>query len=174
LQTNTNQIINYHKNHNHLRSIDMTYTFKKDNYTISTDQSLLQFDVIHDFLRTSYWSPAIPMDVVKRAAEGSIAFGIYKDSGEQVGYARVVSDCATFAYLGDVFVLDSERGKGLSKWLMTCILQLPELQGLRRWSLATRDAHGLYAQFGFTPLDTPETVMQIARPNIYEELAKND
>jgi len=148
----------------------MSHEFKKDGYLISTDQTLLQFDVIHDFLKTSYWSPEIPMDVVKRAAAGSITFGIYKERGEQVGYARVVSDCATFAYLADVFVLDSERGKGLSKWLMECILQLPELQGLRRWTLATRDAHGLYAQFGFTPLDNPDVIMQIARPNIYEEM----
>lgn len=148
----------------------MIHEFKKDGYLISTDQTLLQFDVIHDFLKTSYWSPEIPMNVVKRAAAGSITFGIYKESGEQVGYARVVSDCATFAYLADVFVLNSERGRGLSKWLMECILQLPELQELRRWTLATRDAHGLYAQFGFTPLDNPEVMMQIARPNIYVEM----
>lgn len=149
----------------------MSHEYRKDGYIISTNQELLQFDVIHDFLKTSYWSPEIPMDIVKRAATGSIAFGIYKDSGEQVGYARVVSDCATFAYLADVFVLDSERGKGLSKWLIQCIQQLPELQHLRRWMLATRDAHGLYAQFGFTPLDNPDIMMQIARPNIYKELS---
>ncbi len=148
----------------------MIHEFRKDGFLISTDKQLLQFDVIHDFLKTSYWSPGIPLDVVKRAAEGSIAFGIYKESGEQVGYARVISDCATFAYLADVFVLETERGKGLSKWLMECLLQLPELQRLRRWSLATRDAHGLYAQFGFTPLDNPDIMMQIARPNIYMEM----
>ncbi|RYU94668.1 GNAT family N-acetyltransferase [Emticicia agri] len=149
----------------------MNHEFKKDGYIISTDQQLLQFDVIHKFLTTSYWSPEIPMEVVKRAAAGSITFGIYKDSGEQVGYARVISDCATFAYLADIFILESERGKGLSKWLMTCIMQLPELQNLRRWGLATRDAHSLYAQFGFTPLDNPDIMMQIARPNIYKELS---
>ncbi|PLK46008.1 GNAT family N-acetyltransferase [Emticicia sp. TH156] len=148
----------------------MIHEFRKDGFLISTDKQLLQFDVIHDFLKTSYWSPGIPLDVVKRAAGGSIAFGIYKESGEQVGYARVISDCATFAYLADVFVLETERGKGLSKWLMECLLQLPELQRLRRWSLATRDAHGLYAQFGFTPLDNPDIMMQIARPNIYIEM----
>lgn len=148
----------------------MNHEFRKDGYIISTDKELLQFNIIHNFLKTSYWSPEIPMDVVKRAADGSIAFGIYKDSGEQVGYARVISDCTTFAYLADVFVLESERGKGLSKWLMECIQQLPELQNLRRWMLATRDAHGLYAQFGFTPLDNPDIMMQIARPNIYVEM----
>ncbi|UTA67788.1 GNAT family N-acetyltransferase [Emticicia sp. 21SJ11W-3] len=148
----------------------MIHEFRKDGFILSTDKQLLQFNVIHDFLKTSYWSPGIPLDVVKRAAEGSIAFGIYKESGEQVGYARVISDCATFAYLADVFVLETERGRGLSKWLMECLFQLPELQGLRRWSLATRDAHGLYAQFGFTPLDNPDIMMQIARPNIYMEM----
>ena len=152
----------------------MSHEFKKDGYIISTDRQLLQFDVIHNFLTTSYWSPEIPMEVVKRAAAGSITFGIYKDSGEQVGYARVISDCATFAYLADVFVLESERGKGLSKWLMACIMQLPELQNLRRWGLATRDAHSLYAQFGFTPLDNPDIMMQIARPNIYVEMKNRE
>jgi GNAT superfamily N-acetyltransferase len=152
----------------------MNHEFRKDGYIISTDQELLQFDVIHNFLKSSYWSPEVPMDIVKRAAAGSIAFGIYKDSGEQVGYARIISDCATFAYLADVFVLETERGKGLSKWLMETILQLPELQNLRRWGLATLDAHGLYAQFGFTPLDNPEVMMQIARPNIYVEMKKGN
>ncbi|WP_064196063.1 MULTISPECIES: GNAT family N-acetyltransferase [Emticicia] len=156
----------------------MIHEFQKDEYTISTDKAKLQFDVIHGFLSTSYWSPNIPMEIVKRAAEHSTTFGIYKHSlsiGEgwggasQIGYARIISDYATFAYLADVFVLESERGKGISKWLMQCITQHPDLQGLRRWMLATRDAHGLYAQFGFTPLDNPDIMMQIARPNIYNE-----
>lgn len=151
----------------------MNHQFSKNGYIISTDQQLLQFDVIHAFLSTSYWSPEIPMDIIKRAAQNSMSFGVYKESGEQVGYARVVSDYATFAYLADVFVLESERGKGLSKWLMECIMSLPELQNLRRWSLATLDAHGLYAQFGFTPLDKPDVMMQIARPNIYVEMKAN-
>ena len=146
----------------------MIYEYKKDQYTISTDKTKLQFDVIHGFLSTSYWSPNVPMEIVKRAAKNSMTFGIYKDE-KQVGYARIISDCATFAYLADVFVLESERGKGISKWLMECITQLPDLQKLRRWMLATRDAHGLYTQFGFTPLDNPEAMMQIARPNIYNE-----
>lgn len=156
----------------------MIYEFQKNEYTISTDKAKLQFDVIHGFLSTSYWSPNIPMEIVKRAAQNSLAFGIYKHPlpiGEgwggvyQVGYARIISDYATFAYLADVFVLESERGQGLSKWLMESIMQVPDLQGLRRWMLATRDAHDLYAQFGFTPLDNPAVMMQIARPNIYME-----
>ncbi|CAH0997290.1 hypothetical protein EMA8858_03421 [Emticicia aquatica] len=146
----------------------MIYEYQKEEYSISTDKTKLQFDVIHGFLSTSYWSPNIPMEIVRRAAENSMTFGIYKHE-IQIGYARIISDCATFAYLADVFVLESERGKGISKWLMECITQQPDLQGLRRWMLATRDAHGLYAQFGFTPLDKPETMMQIARPNIYNE-----
>jgi GNAT superfamily N-acetyltransferase len=160
----------------------MIYEYQKDEYIISTDKTKLQFDVIYSFLSTSYWSPNIPLETVKRAAEHSLTFGIFKYSlpiGEgwggvsQVGYARIISDFATFAYLADVFVLESERGKGISKWLMECITQLPDLQGLRRWMLATRDAHGLYAQFGFTPLDNPEIMMQIARPNIYNEEQSN-
>lgn len=144
------------------------YNHQNGDYLISTDKSLLDFVVIHQFLSQSYWSPNIPMEIVKRAAENSIAFGVYH-LGKQVGYARVISDCATFAYLADVFILEEYRGKGLSKWLVECIMQTPELQGLRRWSLATRDAHGLYAQFGFEPLNKPESFMQIARPNIYME-----
>jgi N-acetylglutamate synthase-like GNAT family acetyltransferase len=147
----------------------MIYEFQKNEYSISTNKNKLQFDVIHGFLSTSYWSPNIPMEIVKRAAENSLTFGIYKDN-VQVGYARIISDYATFAYLADVFVLESERGKSLSKWLMECILQIPNLQGLRRWMLATRDAHGLYAQFGFTPLENPQMMMQIARPNIYNDI----
>ena len=150
----------------------MIYEYKKDEYTISTDKTKLQFDVIHGFLSTSYWSPNIPMEIVRRAVEHSTTFGIYK-AENQVGYARIISDYATFAYLADVFVLESERGKGISKWLMECITQQADLQGLRRWMLATRDAHGLYAQFGFTPLDNPDIMMQIARPKIYNEEQSN-
>jgi GNAT superfamily N-acetyltransferase len=151
----------------------MIYEFQKNGYTISTDKTKLQFDVIHGFLSTSYWSPNIPMEIVKRAAENCLVFGIYKND-KQVGYARIISDYATFAYLADVFILESERGKGLSKWLMESIMQVPDLQGLRRWMLATRDAHGLYAQFGFTPLDNLDMMMQIARPHIYLEMQKEN
>lgn len=140
--------------------------WKRQRYTISTDPSLLDVDVIHGFLREAYWSPGIPRDIVERAIRGSIAFGVY-DDGRQVGFARVVTDCATYAYLADVFVLESHRGRGLSRWLMECIMSHPELQGLRRWSLVTRDAHGLYEKFGFVRITRPERHMEIVKTNPY-------
>ena len=144
------------------------YQIQKDEYIVSTDKALLNFEVIHQFLSQSYWSPNIPMEIVKRAAANSLTFGVYQQE-KQVGYARIISDYTTFAYLADVFILETHRGKGLSKWLMECIMQYPDLQGLRRWLLATKDAHGLYAQYGFQALDLPDRFMQIARPNIYLE-----
>ena len=145
-----------------------TFQVSQEEYLISTDKGLLNFDVIHGFLSRSYWSPGIPLEIVKQAAANSVTFGVYL-SGGQIGYARVISDLATFAYLADVFILEGERGKGLSKWLVTSILSAPCLQGLRRWMLATKDAHGLYQQYGFEPLDNPDVFMQINRPNIYLE-----
>lgn len=134
---------------------------------ISTDKSRLQPEVIHDYLcNHSYWAKGIPMEMVLKSIENSIAFGVY-DQEKQVGFARVTSDKATFAYLADVFILEEYRGQGLSKWLMESIFKHPDLQGLRRWVLATRDAHGLYAQYGFTPLDAPENFMQIKVENLY-------
>jgi len=140
-------------------------------YEISTDPSRLDLDVIHGFLSRSYWSPGIPREVVARALRNSLCCGAYCH-GAQVGFARVVSDRATFAYLADVFVLESHRGRGVSKLLMQCLLAHPDLQGLRRWSLATRDAHGLYRHFGFVPLANPERHMEILRPDIYRTRAK--
>lgn len=142
------------------------FEIQNGDYTISSDKSLLDFEVIHQFLSLSYWSSNIPMDIVKRAAENSLTFGVYQQE-KQVGYARIISDYATFAYLADVFIIETHRGKGLSKWLIESILQHPDLQGLRRWLLATKDAHGLYAQYGFQALDMPDRFMQIAKPNIY-------
>ena len=131
----------------------------KDDFIISTDKTKLDVEVIHHYLcRESYWAKNIPVSVVEKSIEGSFCFGIYHHS-EQVGFARVITDHATFAYLADVFVIEEYRGKGLSKWLMGTIMNHPDLQGLRRWLLATRDAHGLYARFGFTPLDKPERIM---------------
>ena len=127
-----------------------TYEITKDDFLISTEASLLNLDIIHGYLsRQSYWAANIPRDVVERSIQHSLCFGIYHQ-GQQVGFARLVTDRATFAYLGDVFILESYRGKGLSKWLMECIHAHPELQGLRRWVLGTRDAHGLYEQFGWS------------------------
>lgn len=138
------------------------------DYFISTDKLLLDFDVIHKYLcNDSYWSPGIPMEKVRKAADHSLCFGIYCKK-EQVGYARVITDYASFAYVADVFVLPEHRGKGLSKQLMSEIMSHSELQGLRRWLLATLDAHDLYKQFGWTPLAKPDRFMEVHQPNIYK------
>jgi len=144
---------------------------RRGEFLISTDRGQLDLDVVHEFLTNCYWAKGIPGDVVARSIEHSLCFGIYHESGgklRQVGFARVVSDFATIAYLGDVFVLEAYRGRGLSKWLMECIMRHPQLQGLRRWILLTRDAHELYAQFGFTPIKAPERYMELHRADIYE------
>jgi GNAT superfamily N-acetyltransferase len=140
--------------------------WRRDEYEISTDPGRIDLEMTHRFLsEDAYWSPGVPLDVVRRAIEGSIVFGVYRD-GAQVGMARVVTDRATFAWLCDVFVLPEHRAAGLGKWLMECVKSHPDLQGLRRWMLATRDAHGLYAQFGFTPVE-PERFMEIRDPDVY-------
>ena len=141
---------------------------RRENFLISTDRARLDLDVIHGFLTNCYWGKGIPREIVARSMEHALCFGIYDGFGQQVGFARVVSDFATVAYLGDVFVLESHRGRGLSKWLMECIVQHPALQGLRRWILLTRDAHGLYSQFGFTALKAPEVYMELHRADVYE------
>jgi GNAT superfamily N-acetyltransferase len=131
-----------------------------DDYTISTDKAKLDLDVIHQFLsQNSYWALNIPRELVQRAIDNSLCFGIYHYE-QQVGFARVISDLATFAYLSDVFIVTSHRGKGLSKFLVETISNYPDLQGLRRWVLVTQDAHSLYTQFGFMPLDRPDLYMQ--------------
>jgi GNAT superfamily N-acetyltransferase len=140
----------------------------RGEFVISTDRARLDLDVIHGFLTNCYWAKGIPRDVVARSIEHSLCFGVYDGSGAQVGFARVISDFATVAYVGDVFVLESHRGRGLSKWLMECMMQHPALQGLRRWILLTRDAHGLYAQFGFTPLAVPDRYMELHNADVYE------
>jgi GNAT superfamily N-acetyltransferase len=122
--------------------------------------------MIHDYLTSSYWSPGLPMETLVRAVDGSLCFGVYRES-EQIGFGRVITDGATFAYLCDVFVLDEYRGQGLGRWLMEVIVSHPSLQGLRRFALVTRDAHGLYQKFGFRPLAKPEGHMEIHRPNVY-------
>lgn len=136
-------------------------------YEISTDKERLQFDVIQRFLADdSYWAQNRPPEQTRRAIENSICFGVYSGDA-QIGFARVVSDLATFAYLGDVFILEEFRGKGLSKRLMKAILAHPELQGLRRWILATADAHGLYEQYGFSALKHPERWMELPALDAY-------
>jgi len=141
---------------------------ERDGYVISTEKSRLDVVAIHAYLTQSYWSPGIPKTVVEKAIAGSLCFGLFTAKGEQVGFARMVTDSATFAYLADVYVLEEHRGKGLSKWMMQTILAHPSLQGLRRILLATRDAHGLYAQYGFKPLARPESMMEIHHPNVYD------
>ncbi len=139
-------------------------TFLKKGFHISTDQSLLDFDMIFTYLdEESYWAQGIPIATLKKAISNSLCFGVYKQN-VQVGFARIVTDKATFAYLCDVFILPEFRGAGLSKWLVQTIIQYPDLQGLRRWSLATADAQGLYKQFGFTEITRPERWMEIFTP----------
>jgi GNAT superfamily N-acetyltransferase len=141
---------------------------RRGEFLISTDPTRLNLSVIYGFLTNCYWSKGIPREVVARSIEHSLCFGVYDGSGAQVGFARVVSDFATVAYLGDVFILEMHRGRGLSKWLMECITQHPALQGLRRWILLTRDAHELYKRFGFTPVKAPERYMELNDPGVYE------
>ena len=141
--------------------------WQKDEFTISTEKTKLSVDYIHQYLsQQSYWAANVPLEVVKRSIEGSLCFGIYHGQ-QQIGFARLITDQATFAYLADVFVDTAYRGRGLSKWLMEVIMQYPGLQGLRRMMLATRDAHELYRKFGFTGIDHPERLMQIAFENMY-------
>ena len=143
----------------------------RDGFVVSTDFARIDLHSAHTFLaESSYWAKKIPFDTFVRSAENSLCFGVLDPAGAQVGFARVISDFATFAYVADVFVLDSHRGKGLGKLLMGCIKGHPRLQGLRRWVLTTRDAHGLYAQFGFAPPKFPDRYMEILQPNLYETL----
>src|SRR5262245_39162568 len=140
--------------------------WRKDEYLLSTDKSKIDVEIVHEFLSHSYWAENIPLDVVQKSIDNSLCFALYHHD-RLIGFARAISDFATFAYLADVFVLPAERGKDLSTWLMETVLEHPQLQGLRRFILATRDAHGLYARFGFTPFDKPERWMQVHDPDVY-------
>ncbi|GAB4037608.1 GNAT family N-acetyltransferase [Spirosoma gilvum] len=132
-----------------------------EEYTISTDKTKLDITIIHQFLsEEAYWCLNIPREIVQRSIDNSLCFGVYQGD-HQVGFARVVTDMATFGYLADVFILPEHRGKGLSKQLVSFIMAYPPLQGLRRMMLVTRDAHGLYSQFGFQPIENPENTMFI-------------
>jgi GNAT superfamily N-acetyltransferase len=146
----------------------MAETWERDGYVISTDRSRFNIDLIHDFLsKTSYWAIDRARDVVERSIDNSLSFGVYKGN-DQIGFARVVTDYATFAWIADVFVLPEHRGLGLSKWLMDVMLSHAQLQGFRRWVLATKDAHGLYERYGFIPLHRPERWMERPDPNMQE------
>jgi GNAT superfamily N-acetyltransferase len=139
---------------------------QRGDYGISTDVGLMDVDAVHAYLSRSYWARDIPRELVARAMRGSLCFALF-DKDSQIGFARVVTDRATFAYLADVYVLEEYRGRGLARWLIEVVVAHPDLQGLRRFALATRDAHGLYAKFGFTPLAHPEFFMEINRPDLY-------
>ncbi|MBU6953246.1 GNAT family N-acetyltransferase [Hahella sp. HN01] len=139
-------------------------------YRISTNLDEMDLDVIHSFISTSYWASGIPKELLGKAIANSLCFGVFDPEDKQVGFARLITDKATFAYLADVFILDAHRGKGLSKLLMTQVMDHPDLQGLRRMMLATRDAHGLYSQFGFTQVPNPDILMQVWKPEIYQGL----
>jgi GNAT superfamily N-acetyltransferase len=131
----------------------------KDNYSISTDRRKLNPKMIQQYLANdSYWAQDIPLEKVKIAIKNSVCFGLY-DGKKQIGFCRVVTDYVRFAWLADVFILPAYRGRGLSKWLMQIVFQYPDFQGTRRWMLGTKDAHGLYEQYGFTALEQPERMM---------------
>ena len=145
----------------------MEISVEKGEFRISSDKSELQFDVIQRYLvEDSYWAKGRSEEQTRTAIENSLCFGLYL-ADKQIGFARVVSDQATFAYVGDVFVLPEHCGQGLGKWIMETIVAHPDLQGLRRWILATKDAHRLYEQFGFTELKHPERWMELAAPDAY-------
>jgi GNAT superfamily N-acetyltransferase len=139
---------------------------RRGEFLVTTDPARLNIEFIHGYLTRSYWSEGISREIVERGIANSLCFGVY-EGGQQVGFARVITDYATFAYLADVFIIESHRGKGLSKFLVECIVKDSRLQGLRRWILATRDAHGLYAKYGFEPLAKPDRFMEIHAPDVY-------
>lgn len=144
----------------------------RDGFLVSDDPTRIDAAAVHAYLTRSYWAPGIPPEVVRRSIAHSLCFGVYEVARDhaQVGFARVISDRATFAYLCDVYVLEPYRGRGLSKLLIERVRAHPALQSLRRWMLITRDAHGLYTQFGFTPADHPENIMQVRDPDVYRRM----
>lgn len=150
---------------------DMTFERSRGAHTVTTDPARLDLDAVHAFLVSAYWCAGIPREVLRRAVANSLCFSLLEDGRRQVGLARVATDAATFAYLMDVYVLAERRGRGLGRWLIECVMAHPSLAGLRRFSLVTADAHGLYRPFGFTPLAHPERHMELVRPDIYRQPA---
>jgi len=134
-----------------------------DNFRITTDKGQMNIDTIHQLLVKTYWAATRSKSTQEACMRSSLCYGLF-DGDEQIGFARVISDYATFAYLCDVVIAEPYRGRGLAKWMMSCILEHPQLQGMRRWLLSTRDAHEFYAKFGFAPLSKPEKFMEIYRP----------
>ena len=150
----------------------MPHELRHGDYLISDDPARLDVDAVHAYLTRSYWAEGIPREIVARSLANSVCLGIYTATGAQIGLVRVITDYATFAYLCDVYVLEAHRGRGLAKTAMGFTLSHPRLQGLRAWSLRTRDAHGLYSQFGFKPLDHPENSMTLRFPDVYKRAAR--
>jgi GNAT superfamily N-acetyltransferase len=147
-------------------------TIYKPEFCISTDKTKLRLDSIHEFLSTkAYWCLNIPKEKVQTAIQNSLCFGVYQGE-KQIGFARIISDFSTIAYLGDVYILEEYRGNALSKWLMETIMSYPDLQGLRRWILLTGDAHGLYRQFGWTEITDLSVWMELHNKNVYSKEVK--
>lgn len=140
----------------------MKKNFRRGQFLISADKSKLDIKVVHDFISNSYWAKGRQIGTMKRAIKNSLCFGLYKRN-RQIGFGRVITDNATYAYIADVFILEEFRGLGLSKWMMQVILEYPELKGIRRWFLATKDAHGLYKKFGFRKLKNPDRLMELSK-----------
>jgi GNAT superfamily N-acetyltransferase len=144
------------------------YEVRRDGFTISTERARLDRDAVYRYLSgESYWASGLARGIFERAVDGALPFGLYAEDGAQIGYARVVSDGAVFAWLSDVYVLAAYRGKGLGRWLVASVMAHPELQGLRRWMLSTRDAHEIYREFGFGPVD-PAILMQRIDPEAHK------
>jgi GNAT superfamily N-acetyltransferase len=150
----------------------MLYERTRGDLTITTDPARLDLAAVHAFLRGAYWCEEIPLPVLERAVAYSLCFSLLAAGGRQIGFARLVTDHATFAYLCDVYVLPDRRGRGLGRWLMECVMSHPDVAGLRRFSLVTRDAHGLYRPFGFAPLAHPDRHLEIVRPDLYRQTPK--
>lgn len=142
--------------------------YYRENFRISTDKGLMDVDAIHRLLLATYWATQLPRNTLESCMRSSLCFGVF-DGEKQIGFARAISDYTTFAYLCDVVIEESYRTKGLGKWLIACILEHPQLQGLRRWMLSTRDVHRLYEKFGFKPLTNPEKFMEIYCPDVYNQ-----
>ncbi|MBL8831851.1 MAG: GNAT family N-acetyltransferase [Rhodospirillales bacterium] len=145
----------------------MSVWTRADGYVVSDEPARIDRTRVYGWISNAYWAAGIPRDVFERSVDGAMCFGVYAPDGAQVGFARVMTDRATFGYLGDVFVVPELRGRGLSKFLLDSIFGHPDLQGFRRWSLATRDAHALYARYGFAPLADPLRYMERADPDVY-------
>lgn len=145
----------------------------RDTFTVTTDPSMIDHAVVADFLGATYWSRGIPPPVVSRSIEGSLCFAL-RDETSQIGFARVISDRATIAFLNDVFVLPEYRGRGLGKWLVGCVMSHPDLQGLRAWVLVTRDAHELYRKFGFKALARPDGYMELRNTDVYRDTTQSN